>query len=126
MVYLDVAGPSRSLAVPRVHAAWSEAPAPCDVRETAFLTDRDRAILAFARDSLRGERTSFAETLEALQEAVMRLIPAGRTYFLGRYGGSPIVGSLVSGVGLAQGPGGVVVVRVRPCATVGVLGRLLP
>jgi len=91
-----------------------------------FLSARDRAILAAARQALRGSRGDFGDALEALQEAVQRLIPAGRTYYLGPGAYGPIIGSILSGVGIAAEPGGVVVVRARPGAPLVRLGRLVP
>ena len=74
-------------------------------------TRRDRAILALARRHVGGS-TDFGEALRALREATERLIPAGRVYLLGERGGAPIVGSIVSGIGISPGPRGVQLVRV--------------
>lgn len=73
---------------------------------------RDAEILALAR-ALLGPRTDFVSAVEALETAVVRTIPAGRVYLLGWTGHGPIVGSLISGVGVAQHREGVDVVRVR-------------
>jgi hypothetical protein len=78
----------------------------------AGLSDRDRRILARTLEALGGAAPDFDEALRALREAVAEIIPSGRTFFLGAGDRGPIVGSLVSGVGLAAGPEGVIVVRV--------------
>ena len=63
------------------------------------LGERDRRILTLAQRKL-GSSTDFGEALRALAEATRELIPAGRTYLLGQLGDGPLVGSVISGVGL--------------------------
>ena len=50
--------------------------------------------------------------MRALERAVVRTIPAGRVFVIGQNAHGPIVGSAISGVGVAARPGGVDVVRV--------------
>jgi hypothetical protein len=77
------------------------------------LSDRDRLIIALARRRLRGGRIELDEALRALREAVAEIIPAGRVYVLGATALGPIVGSIISGLGIADGEHGVQLVRVR-------------
>ena len=72
---------------------------------------RDAEILALAR-RLLGPRTGFDQVVTALERAVVRVIPAGRVFVIGEDSHGPIVGSAISGVGVAARPGGVDVVRV--------------
>lgn len=90
------------------------------------LSERDRAILTATRHALRGAPGDFSAALRALRTAVERLIPAGRTYYLGDYTFGPIIGSLISGVGIAQDADGIVVLRARHGAPIARLGRLVP
>jgi hypothetical protein len=90
------------------------------------LSRRDRMILGAVRAALVNvSRARFPEVLAALGAAVERAIPAGRIYLLGYHQCGPIVGSLVSNVGIAEESHTIVVVRVRADAGVDVLGRLL-
>lgn len=78
------------------------------------LSPRDRAILALT-SKLLGEnrRTDFGETVRALFEATATIIPAGRVFLIGQQkNGSPIFGSLITGVGLTEDADGIHVVRV--------------
>jgi hypothetical protein len=87
------------------------------------LSDRDRAIVTLACHKLGGATVSFGEALRALREAVSEQIPAGRTYFLGSDEWGPIVGSIVSGVGIVAGSNGVLVVHVGRDGGRTMLGR---
>ena len=104
--------PSRS-PLPRVHVP------------AAPLSDRDRRILALALQKLAGAPRGFGEALRAVHEAVEELIPAGRVYLLGAANRGPIVGSLVSGVGITPSAEGVLVVRVDPLGRWRALGSLV-
>lgn len=77
-------------------------------------------MLAATRRRIEGTREDFAEALRALTDAVASTIPHGRVYAIER---SPriVLGSLVSGVGIAEAADGVVVVRGSER-----LGRLWP
>lgn len=88
-----------------------EDPALDDPLEQLGLTRRDRAILALARTHAAGAG-DFAEALRALREATARFIPAGRVYYLGQHGGEPVVGSIISGVGITASARGIEIVRV--------------
>jgi hypothetical protein len=68
-----------------------------------------------------GQSCDFDQAVCALREAVEELIPAGRIYLLGEREGGPVVGSIVSGVGIVESPRGILVVRGDR-----VLGRLQP
>lgn len=73
----------------------------------------DRAILARARAGLPVD-CSFDDALAALGWAVRETIPHGRIFYLGEGPSGPIVGSLVSGVGLTPSPRGILVVQIDP------------
>jgi hypothetical protein len=88
-----------------------EEPILPDPLERLGFTPRDRAILALARRTV-GESHDFGEALRALRDATERLIPAGRVYVLGESAGAPIIGSIVSGVGIARSARGIELVRV--------------
>lgn len=88
-----------------------EDPALDDPLEQLGLTRRDRAILALARTHVEGVR-DFASALRALRDATAQLIPAGRVYHLGQHGGQAVVGSIISGVGVAASARGIEVVRM--------------
>jgi hypothetical protein len=88
------------------------------------LTDRDRDILLLACRKLGGSTVDFPEALRALREAVEELIPAGRTYYLPSDTGGPVIGSIISGVGIVAGTDGVLVVRIAPNGSRTILGRL--
>ena len=72
---------------------------------------RDLAILAAARRGLgrMTSRVDFASAVAALTAAVEAAIPGGRVFVLGA---GPIVGSQISGIGLADTPHGIDVVCV--------------
>jgi hypothetical protein len=78
------------------------------------LTARDRRIIELALRKLGGGRVDFGEALRALREAVEESIRGGRVFVLGATAAGPIAGSLISGVGIVDGPGGVQLVRVAP------------
>jgi hypothetical protein len=82
----------------------------------AELTPRDRRILALASSKLGARRSDFDAVVRALREAVEEIIPAGRIYLLAP---GPVVGSQITGIGVAPGP---VVVRVTD--RIEVLGAL--
>jgi len=73
---------------------------------------RDAEILALTR-RLLGPRTSFEDVVTVLERAVVQTIPAGRVFVIGANAHGPIVGSAISGVGVAARAGAVDVVRVR-------------
>jgi len=76
------------------------------------LSARDKRIIALALQKLGGSAPDFGEAVRALHEAVEELIPAGRTYYLGANNRGPIIGSIISGVGITAGAKGVLLVRV--------------
>jgi hypothetical protein len=85
---------------------------------------RDERILALASRKL-ASTDDFDSAVRALREAVGELIPAGRVYLLGQRDGAPVVGSIVSGIGIAGSDRGVFVVQVAPRGQA-LLGRLRP
>ena len=74
---------------------------------------RDRRILELARAKLDGARGEFADAMRALREATEELIPDGRVYFLGVEDTAPVVGSIVSGVGIVERAAGIQLVRTH-------------
>jgi len=72
----------------------------------------DRAILDAALGDWRGG--TFADAAARLRRATEDAIPAGRVYLLAQTALGPVIGSLVSGVGIAAGAHGLLVVRVVP------------
>ncbi|KYF81968.1 hypothetical protein BE11_27780 [Sorangium cellulosum] len=90
------------------------------------LSERDRRIVALARRKLGDTTVDFGEAVRALREAVEELIPAGRVYVLGTTELTPVIGSLVSGVGIAGGEEGVALVRLEHDGRRTVLGRFSP
>lgn len=85
---------------------------PGEAARLGALSKRDAQILALTQRLLRDEPASFAETVRALRAATEELIPAGRVFHLGSLGGSPVIGSLISRVGIVEDDAGVRVVRV--------------
>jgi hypothetical protein len=72
---------------------------------------RDACILTLAR-RLAGPRPTFADAVGALSAAVTRIIPAGRVFVIGTTSDGPIVGSAISGIGIAPHAHEVAIVRV--------------
>lgn len=77
------------------------------------LSHRDRRILDLARAKLHGARVDFSEAMRALREAAEELIPDGRVFLLGIADGGPIIGSIVSGVGIVEQASGIQLVHVQ-------------
>lgn len=77
------------------------------------LSRRDQRIIELALTKVRGTRVGFGDAMRALQEAVEEVIPSGRIFFLGSDDNGPIVGSLLSGVGIVEAEHGIKLVRVR-------------
>jgi hypothetical protein len=91
------------------------------------LSARDGEILALARTKLGTTTLDFDEVLRALREAVEARIPAGRIFLLASDALGPVVGSIVSGVGIApctDGANGALIVRIAPDGGRTVLGEL--
>ena len=99
---------------------------PAVVQSRVALSRRDQAIVALARRKLSGMRPDFSQAATALYEAVAELIPAGRIFLLGQTNRGPIVGSLISGVGVVQGEHAVELVQVVQHQPLRRLGRLCP
>lgn len=95
-----------------------------DAMARGSLSERDTRILALTLRKLGGSAPDFGEAVRALREAVEELIPAGRTYFLGATDRGPIVGSIVSGVGIAAGEEGVLLIRTDHARRTTLLGNL--
>jgi hypothetical protein len=73
---------------------------------------------------LGGSALDFEDAARALHEAVVEAIPAGRIYLLGASEGGPILGSIVSGVGITAGTQGVTLIRIEPSGRRTSLGDL--
>jgi hypothetical protein len=87
---------------------------------------RDRAILDLAIRKLGGGQSDFGEVVRALREATEELIVNGRIYFLGAGANGPIIGSIVSRVGIVGHDDRVAVVRVSQDGRPTTLGRIAP
>jgi hypothetical protein len=96
------------------------------LRLAAGLSARDRRILSRAGALLGGTSPDFSDALRAVRQAVEEQIPCGRLFHLGAGASGPIIGSLVSGVGITPAPAGVLVVRVDRSGRLSVLGDLAP
>ena len=83
---------------------------------------RDRRILELAFAKLDGTRVDFSEAMRALRGATEELILDGRVFHLGVAEGAPIVGSIVSGVGIVERSSGIQVVRVQGGGIVSPIG----
>jgi hypothetical protein len=90
------------------------------------VSERDRRILSRAHEKLPSGVVDWGDAVRALNEAVEELIPAGRCYFLGTSEDRPVVGSLVSGVGIAPGIDSIQLVVRGPCGSFTSVGRLGP
>ncbi len=104
-------------------------PAIAPARRLRGVSRRDRLILSLVARRIGTTRIDFSEALRALSEATAELIPAGRIFLLGDAENGPVVGSLVSGVGLTEGTESILIVRVQPAGsstTLGTLGRPTP
>jgi hypothetical protein len=77
------------------------------------ISRRDRRIIELALTKVRGTRANFSDAMRAIQEAAEEVIPSGRIFFLGSDDNGPIVGSLLSGVGIVEAEHGIKLVRVR-------------
>jgi len=86
------------------------------------LSARDRRIVDHALRTLP-PGADFGEALRALRDAVAAHIPNGRVFVLGTTDAGPIVGSIVSGVGIVDSERGVELVRVAPGGACARLGR---
>jgi hypothetical protein len=86
------------------------------------LSRLDRRIIDLALTKVRGTRVDFADAMRALQEAAEEVIPSGRIFFLGSDDNGPIVGSLLSGVGIVEAEQAIKLVRVHADAAPSPLG----
>src|SRR5438067_702351 len=86
------------------------------------LSSRDRAILELTRQKLAGVAVDFGTAAAALGEATEELIPSGRVYLLGD---GRVVGSLVSGIGIAKVAHTIAVVQVDRAGARTIVGRLI-
>jgi hypothetical protein len=100
----------RATALPRWQSQAASFDLGCELAALA-VSERDRHVLTLARRKL-GSSQDFGEALRALAEATRELIPAGRIYLLGRNAEGPIVGSVISGVGLFVRAQAIVIGRV--------------
>lgn len=98
-------------------------PTRTNVTFLASLTERDSCILRRALRKLNGHATDFNEASRALREAVAELIPAGRVYLIGHTQRGPVIGSLITGVGIGIGDGHVELMHTRAGGQPTTLGR---
>lgn len=77
------------------------------------ISDRDRRIIDRALLKLGVTRVDFDEAMRALRESVEEVIPDGRVFLLGHTEHGPIIGSIISGVGIVDHPVGVQLVRAK-------------
>jgi hypothetical protein len=91
---------------------------------TLGLSKRDAAILELMLHKLEGSEPDFEDAASALHESVVELIPAGRTYVLGVTDRGPILGSVISGVGIATIAETIALVRVDRDGRKNLLGSL--
>lgn len=77
------------------------------------ISRRDRRILELALAKIDARRVDFSEAIRALREAAEELIPDGRVFLLGVTEVGPIVGSIVSGVGIVECASGIQLVRAQ-------------
>lgn len=89
------------------------------------LSNRDRRIIERARGKLGGLQCNFDDAMRALREAVDEAIPDGRVFLLGHTEHGPIVGSIISGIGIVDHPAGIQLVRARPGEVPTTLGAFL-
>jgi hypothetical protein len=94
-------------------------------RHEITLSRRDYQIVERARSKLGGTQVDFHEAMRALREAVEEIIPAGRVFLLGQTDAGPVVGSIISGVGIADSVDGVRLVRIGRNGALSNLGRFL-
>jgi len=71
-------------------------------------------VIEAAQRRLPPGRIGFGDAVRALQDAAEEVITRGRVFVLGAGEGGPIVGSIVSGVGIVEVAQGIELVRVDP------------
>lgn len=96
----------------KVEAATAQHDADAQWPAQWRLSQRDQTILldCFERFTA-GRGQSFGDAVAALHAATVANIVAGRTFFLGQIERAPIVGSLISGIGLVELDACIAVVR---------------
>ncbi len=95
---------------------------PQRVSSRLEISERDRRIIEGARQKIGDASVGFADALRALREAVEEQILGGRVFLLGNTAHGPIVGSIVSGLGIVDSPTGAQLVRARGDEVPTVLG----
>lgn len=88
------------------------------------ISPRDLRIVEQTRAKLVDARIDFGDALRALHEAVAEEIVDGRLFFLGHAQHGPMIGSIVSGVGIVDHPAGVQLLRAKPGGAFTLLGKL--
>jgi hypothetical protein len=101
-------------------------PSPLSAFSRVRVSPRDQSIIALACRKLGSSSVDFGDALRALREATEELIPAGRTYVLGHDASGPVVGSIISGVGIVPGVDAVLLVHVDRNGRRTSLGSLMP
>lgn len=89
------------------------------------ISKRDARIIDAALEKIGKANVSFGDALRALRESVEEQIPDGRIFLLGHTAHGQIVGSIISGLGIADGPTGLQLVRAKPGELPRVLGSLV-
>jgi hypothetical protein len=89
------------------------------------ISDRDLRIIERALEKIRGARIDFGDAVRALRESVEEEIPDGRIFLLGTTEHGPILGSIISGVGIVDSPAGIQLVRARQGEMPSTLGGFL-
>jgi hypothetical protein len=100
-----------------------------DSRPIPSISARDQKIITLARQKLSGKTPSYDDAICALHDAVTALIPAGRIYLLAITANGPIIGSMISGIGIMTQQSSIQLVRVRQAPhalSIDSLGRFLP
>ena len=110
----------------RDHFTWLKRPLASSMwhqlrRFRDSVSKRDRVIFALAAQKLETPLdglSPYEAALCVLHEATAETIPAGRTYLLGTEDGRPVVGSLISRIGVTERDGHIEILRLNPnCAS---------
>jgi hypothetical protein len=90
----------------------------------SMLSPKDAKIIQLAIEKGASSSGNFMQNLNAFSDAMAEVIPGGKVYPLGNIGGSPIYGSAISRVGIAEVNGATMVVKAPLGGTPRILGAL--
>lgn len=76
------------------------------------VSQKDASVLQRAFEYGMSKGNSFLNNIEALTRATREIIPGGKVHKIGQIGNSPIFGSAISKVGIAQVEGQTVLVKM--------------